>query len=353
MEFRALKNDRLLRAAFGEEVDRVPIWVMRQAGRYLPEFREMREKYDFFTLCQTPKLAAAVTLQPINRFDLDAAIIFSDILVVPQALGMQVDMKPGVGPVFEQPLRGPHDIHSLQTPVDVKEKLGYVFEAITLCRQQLFGKVPLIGFAGAPFTLMGYMIEGGASKTMSKTKSWLYRFPDMSHALLRILTNVLVDYLLEQVASGAQVLQVFESNADHLGPDLFAEFVLPYLKEINERVKCGIHTKGLGKIPMVIFAKGVHYGLKDLSGLGYEVVSLDWTMDPVVSRSLVGSNVTLQGNLDPCALYGTKEKITGLAQDMVGKFGKSRYIANLGHGIYPDTDPDHLEAFITAVHEYH
>lgn len=208
MGFPPLKNDRLLRAIRGEDVDRVPVWIMRQAGRYLPEFRKVREKYDFFTICKTPELVSEVTLQPIHRFDLDAAIIFSDILVIPEALGMKVEMKPGIGPVLPDPIVTPEDIAKLQFPVDVNSKLEYVYKAITLTRQNLEGKVPLIGFVGAPWTLFTYMIEGGGSKTMSKAKKWLYQWPEKSQELLKIITNVVVDHLINQAQAGAQVLQV-------------------------------------------------------------------------------------------------------------------------------------------------
>lgn len=351
MDFPVLKNDRLLRAARGEEVDRVPVWVMRQAGRYLPEFKEVRSKHDFFKICQTPELAAEVTLQPIRRFDLDAAIIFSDILVIPQALGMTVEMKEGVGPVLPKPLVTPKDMDNLQFPVDVKSKLGYVSEAITLTRHKLEGKVPLIGFSGAPFTLMGYMVEGGGSKTMSKVKAWLYRYPEDSRRLLKIITDVVVNYLVEQAAAGAQLLQVFESSAEHLGPELFQNFALPYLIDICERVKYNVQERKIGDIPMTVFAKGAHYAIKDLADSGYDVVGLDWTVDPECARKQVGLNITFQGNLDPCALYAPPEEVTKMAHQMVEKFGKQRYIANLGHGIYPDVNPDHLKAFVDAIHE--
>nr|CAD7194148.1 unnamed protein product [Timema douglasi] len=350
MLFPTLKNDRLLRAARGEDVDKVPIWIMRQAGRYLPEFRELRSKHDFFTICQTPELAAEITLQPIRRFDLDAAIIFSDILVIPQALGMIVEMRPGIGPVLPNPLVEPEDIAKLETPVDVSLKLGYVGEAITLVRHRLEGKVPLIGFSGAPWTLMGYMIEGGGSKTMSKSKAWLYRYPLASKKLLQILTDAVIDYLIMQAEAGAQLLQVFESNAEYLGSELFVEFSIPYIREIASKVKAGIKQKGLNDVPMTIFAKGAHYGLEELANSGYDVIGIDWTVDPVKARAAVGPNVTLQGNLDPCALYAPEDDVQKKGADMVKKFGKQRYIANLGHGIYPDMNPDHVRALVEAVH---
>jgi len=349
--FPALKNDRLLRAARGESVDAAPVWVMRQAGRYLPEFREMRVVNDFFKICQTPELACEITLQPIRRFPLDAAIIFSDILVVPQALGMKVEMKPGVGPVFDQPLVVPADMDKLVFP-DVKTVLKYVFDAISLTRHKLEGQVPLIGFTGAPWTLMSYMIEGGGSKTLSKAKKWLYQHPDASRKLLKIITDVNVEYLVEQVRAGAQLLQVFESNAEYLGAREFKEFALPTLVDINKRVKERLAGEGLEVVPMTVFAKGGHYALKELGESGYDVVGLDWTIDPVEARKLVGKNVTLQGNFDPCNLYAPAADIDSSVQSMAKSFGRERWIANLGHGIYPDMEPESVQAFVDAVHKY-
>ncbi|XP_045135504.1 uroporphyrinogen decarboxylase-like isoform X2 [Portunus trituberculatus] len=350
--FPAMVNDRLLRAARGEEVDQVPVWVMRQAGRYLPEFREVRAKHDFFTMCQTPSLSCQVTLQPLNRFPLDAAIIFSDILVIPQALGMEVEMRPGEGPVFPSPLRGPDDLSRLAPPGDACTKLQYVFDALTLTRKELKGKATLIGFSGAPWTIMAYMIEGKGSKTMSNAKGWLYRHAEASHRLLKIITEATIHYLVGQVKAGAQVLQVFESHAEHLGPQLFRDFALPYLKQICDQVKERVKQLGLPDIPMIVFPKGGHYTLKDLASLKYEVIGIDWTVDPILARELVGPNKVLQGNLDPCALYGDKKSIDTAVKEMVQKFGRHRYIANLGHGMYPDMDPDHLAAFVQAVQKY-
>ena len=234
-------------------MDKVPVWVMRQAGRYLPEFRKLREDHDFFTMCQTPSLACEVTLQPLQRYDLDAAIIFSDILVVPQALGMEVLMKPGVGPVFPNPLKSPEDIETLEHGDKTLPRLQYVFDAITLTRQKLEGKVPLLGFTGAPWTLMSYMIEGGGSKTQSKAKAWLYTYPSASHKVLQMLTDVNIEYLVQQVKAGAQMLQVFESHAEYLGKDLFDEFALPYLRQIAQKVKAKLAEQGLDVVPMVSF----------------------------------------------------------------------------------------------------
>uniref|UniRef100_A0A8C5XSV5 Uroporphyrinogen decarboxylase n=1 Tax=Microcebus murinus TaxID=30608 RepID=A0A8C5XSV5_MICMU len=304
--FPELKNDTFLRAAWGEETDYTPVWCMRQAGRYLPEFRETRAAQDFFSTCRSPEACCELTLQPLRRFPLDAAIIFSDILVVPQALGMEVTMVPGKGPSFPEPLREERDLERLRDPAVVASELDYVFQAITLTRQRLAGRVPLIGFAGAPWTLMTYMVEGGGSNTMARAKRWLYQRPQASHQLLRILTDALVPYLVGQVAAGAQI----------------------------------------------IFAKDGHFALEELAQAGYEVVGLDWTVAPKKARERVGKMVTLQGNLDPCALYASKEEIGQLVQQMLDDFGPQCYIANLGHGLYPDMDPEHVGAFVDAVHKH-
>ncbi|KAI4810212.1 hypothetical protein CesoFtcFv8_014795 [Champsocephalus esox] len=350
-DFPQLKNDTFLRAARGEETEHVPVWCMRQAGRYLPEFREFRAGKDFFDTCRSPEACCELTLQPLRRFPFDAAIIFSDILVIPQALGMDVQMVPGKGPTFPDPLKEPEDLQRLQPKVDVEKELGYVFKAITLTRHKIDGKVPLIGFTGAPWTLMSYMIEGGGSNTHSKAKRWLYRHPQASHMLLKMLTDVIVEYLLGQVAAGAQALQVFESHAGILGPVEFNEFSLPYLRDIARRVKEKLKETAKD-IPMIVFAKDAHYGLEDLSQSHYDVVGLDWTVDPRAARERTGGKVSLQGNMDPCALYAPKEHISKIVKKMLEGFGTRGYIANLGHGLYPDMDPENVGAFVEAVHTH-
>ncbi|EQB77463.1 uroporphyrinogen decarboxylase [Camelus ferus] len=335
--FPELKNDTFLRAAWGEETDYTPVWCMRQAGRYLPEFRETRAAQDFFSTCRSPEACCELTLQPLRRFPLDAAIIFSDILVVPQALGMDVTMVPGKGPSFPEPLREERDLERLRDPATVASELGYVFQAITLTRQRLAGRVPLIGFAGAPWTLMTYMVEGGGSSTMAQAKRWLYQRPQASHRLLHILTDALVPYLVGQVSAGAQ---------------LFNKFALPYIRDVAKRVKVGLQEAGLAPVPMIIFAKDGHFALEELAQAGYEVVGLDWTVAPEKARDRVGKTVTLQGNLDPCALYASKEEIGQMVEQMLNDFGPQHYIANLGHGLYPDMDPEHVGAFVDAVHKH-
>lgn len=355
IDWPAMKNDLILRAARGEVVEKAPVWVMRQAGRYLPEFKAVRSHHDFFKICRTPELACEITMQPIRRYEviIDAAIIFSDILVIPQALGMVVEMKEGVGPVFPTPLKSPDDIKSLNSPSQALPELKYVFEAITTTRRELNGQVPLLGFTGAPWTLMSYMIEGGGSKTQAKAKKWLYSMPEESHKLLQLITDINVDYLVEQVKAGAQMVQVFESHAEHLGPKMFQDFCVPYLNQICDRVKAKLGEKA---VPMTVFAKGGgHHALKALAPSNYDVIGLDWTMDPREARRIVGGGKVLQGNMDPCALYAPKDKIDEIVSKMSDSFGfkdssaKKGWIVNLGHGIYPDIDPNHMKKFLEAV----
>ncbi|KAN0097290.1 Uroporphyrinogen decarboxylase [Tylopilus felleus] len=349
--FPPLKNDLILRAAWGHPTERAPVWVMRQAGRYLPEFRELRQKYDFFQLCQDPELATQVTLQPIDRYPglIDAAIIFSDILVIPQAMGMEVLMNPG--PVFTTPLHVPEDVQDLQTD-RVTERLQYVYDALTLTRKRLDGRVPLIGFCGAPWTLMSYMIEGGASKTLQKSKTWLFKYPDESNALLQRITTACIDFLVGQVDAGAQLLQVFDSNGGDLSPHDFAQFSLPYVAQIADRVRTQLSARGLAPVPMILFAKGASPALAATAK--YDVVGLDWTADP--REGTIPRDVALQGNLDPVVLYGGQHAIEREVKRMCAAFRAPRpttgWIANLGHGITPGVDPDDLKWFFECVHKY-
>jgi len=283
---------------------------------------------------------------------LDAAIIFSDILVVPQALGMNVIMEPGVGPVLPEPLEEISDVEKLNFSVDVREAMKGTLAAITLTRKLLEGKVPLLGFSGAPWTLMSYMIEGKGSRTLNKAKAWLYRHPLVSEKLLYDIGTVVINYLVEQVVSGAQMLQVFESHADLLSPDLFNKFCLPVLDRIQTEVTRILVERKVEPVPMVIFAKGGHYALHQLSKLTYDVIGVDWTVDPKVARQLVGKDAVVQGNLDPCALYGDDRTIKTLVKKMIDRFGEDRYICNLGHGIYPDAPVESVQSFIDAVHTY-
>lgn len=372
----ATKNDLLLRAARGERTERAPVWMMRQAGRYLPEYMELRVMNDFFRVCRTPELACRVTLQPLERFKtLDALIIFSDILVIPQAMGMEVQMVKGKGPVFPSPIRNPSDMDSLVLAPDVDKQLGYVYDAINLVRQRCEGAVPVIGFCGAPWTLMAYMVEGGGTRTFHNSIPWLYNNPDDSHRLLSALADICIVYLVGQVRAGAQLLQVFDSWGGQLGPRLFREFSLPYLRKIAAGVKEQLAASdGLPDVPMTVFAKGTHWAVEELADSDFDVISLDWTMDPVQCRNILNENhrrstepdakrvrrrkrvapISLQGNMDPAALYANEQVLRGEVRRMVEQFcdreqGVRGYIANLGWGMQPYMNPDSAGIFIDEV----
>ncbi|BEI93086.1 uncharacterized protein CcaverHIS019_0507140 [Cutaneotrichosporon cavernicola] len=358
-KFPPLKNDLLLRAARGEETPRAPVWVMRQAGRYLPEFMEVRKKHSFFECCQTPELATKLTLQPIDRYPaLDASIIFCDILVVPQALGMEVLMEPSKGPVLPQPLTTPADLARLPETVDVQKELGYVFDAITLTRQGLDGRVPLIGFCGAPWTLMAYMCEGGGSKTFERSKSWLYKYPEESKALLTKIADVCADLLVGQVLAGAQMLQVFDSWAGELTPNHFQEFAFPALVHISRKVRHVLKELGHDEVPMTLFPRMVHapssLALLKPEISGYDTLGLDQGLDAVEARRLVGPEINLQGNFDPVVLYGGREGIEKEVARVCKRFHEAGggWIANLGHGITPNVKPEDMGWFLECVHKY-
>ncbi|TQS37165.1 hypothetical protein Golomagni_02369 [Golovinomyces magnicellulatus] len=371
-QFEPLKNDLLLRTAWGQNVERPPVWVMRQvnsfvrAGRYLPEYNEVKGHHDFFECCRSPEIASTLTIQPIERYDglIDAAIIFSDILVIPQAMGMTVEMLPAKGPHFPAPLSSPDDsqyLEVLSKDVDVSSELSYVFKAITLTRQKLRGRVPLIGFCGAPWTLFCYMVEGGGSKMFIEVKTWIYRYPDATKKLLQKIAEVCVEYLALQVQAGAQALtniffelvQVFDSWASELSPSSFKQFSLPYLEYISRNLPKRIAELNEELVPMTVFAKGAWYSLDSLCNLGYQVVGLDWLQDPADAVKIRGSRpIVFQGNADPGILYGSHEEITRAVQSMIKGFGGGKFgwIANLGHGITPRVNPDDLKFFFKEIH---
>ncbi|KAJ6579094.1 Uroporphyrinogen decarboxylase [Mycena vulgaris] len=308
-------------------------------------------------MCRTPELAMKITLQPIRRFSglIDAAIIFSDILVIPQAMGMEVLMTPG--PFFPEPLDTPADISKLRAVVDVDKELGYVFEALTQTRMALAGEVPLIGFCGAPWTLFLYMIEGGGgSKTFQKSKTWLFKYPEESKALLMRIADVCIDFLVGQVKAGAQLLQVFDSVAGELSPYDFALFALPPLVHISAGVRARLAAEGLPPTPMTLFAKGANHALPDLATAGYDTLGLDWRVDPAEARHAVKGTVALQGNMDPHLLYGGRAAIESAVERMCTGFavegGPQAWIANLGHGITPGVDPEDVRWFFECVHKY-
>ncbi|MDX1670907.1 MAG: uroporphyrinogen decarboxylase [Balneolaceae bacterium] len=341
--FPTLKNDLLLRALDGQQVERPPVWMMRQAGRYLPQYQKLRKKYTFFERIQSPELACEITLQPIDELEPDAAIIFSDILTIPQALGVDVKMVPGKGPLLEDPIRSEEDAFAILAE-DIPGKLSYVMEAITLTRQELNGRVPLIGFAGAPWTLFCYMIQGEGSKKFEKAKGFLYRHPDASRHMLKELTRATIDYLQAQIDAGAQVVQLFDSWAGLLGPEDFNEWALPSLVEISSAVD---------RVPVILFAKGAWYALERLGfKSNASALGLDWTISPEYAREATQHRITLQGNLDPVRLMGPPEEIRRLTNRMIRRFGKDRFIANLGHGILPGVPVDHARVFVDTVKEF-
>ncbi len=338
-----LQNDLLLRAARGEQVERVPVWMMRQAGRILAEYRAVRAKAgSFIKLATTPELAAEVTIQPVDILGVDAAIIFSDILVVPEAMGLPYIMEEKVGPIFPTTIQSMADVEQLLVP-DPHEKLAYVIDAIKIVKQELNGRVPLIGFAGAPFTLLCYMIEGKGSKTFSKAKKALYSEEVLSHALLQKITDTTIAYLKAQIAAGANIVQIFDSWAGILSPEQYRTYSLPYIAQICDAIT---------EVPVTVFAKGAFFAREDMGKLNCETIGLDWNMDIAESRRLIGNSKTLQGNLDPCVLYASYDEIKKHTITIIEQFGTQRYIANLGHGVYPDTDPDKVKCFIDTVKGY-
>jgi uroporphyrinogen decarboxylase len=337
-----LKNDLLLRAARGEKTERTPVWMMRQAGRILAEYRAVREKAgSFINLATTPEMAAEVTLQPVDLLGVDAAIIFSDILVIPEAMGLPYEMIEQRGPVFPNTVHTLNDLQKLHI-AEPETDLKYVLDAIKITKEGLAGRVPLIGFAGAPFTIFCYMTEGKGSKTFSVAKKHLYADPEFSHTLLQQITDSTIAYLKAQIAAGADIVQLFDSWAGILSPEQYREFSLPYIKQICDAIT---------EVPVTVFAKGAFFARKEIGELSCSVVGLDWNMDIAESRELI-PNKTLQGNLDPCVLYSSYDQIRAEVKKMVNQFGTQRYIANLGHGVYPDTDPDKVRCFIEAVKEY-
>lgn len=337
----SLENDLLLRACRREPTRRRPVWIMRQAGRYLASYQEVRKEVDFFTLCRSPELVAEVTVQPVDQIGVDAAIIFSDILVIPQAMGMDVDMESGIGPVFARPLRTAADIAALKRadPADLR----YVPDAIAETKRVLAGRVPLIGFAGAPWTLYTYMVEGQGSKEFATAKAFMYREPALAHKLLGMLADGVADYLTAQIEAGADVIQLFDTWGGLLRPSDYREFSLSYMRRIIEQLPAS-------RAPVIVFSKGVHHSYRELAESGADVIGVDWTADLAEVRSAVGSRVAVQGNLDPALLYASPQRIREETRAMLSSFGNGPgHIVNLGHGIRPDTSPDHARAFVEAV----
>jgi uroporphyrinogen decarboxylase len=345
----ALENDTLLRALLRQGVDRTPVWIMRQAGRYLPEYLKTRaEAGSFMTLCQTPELACEVTLQPLRRFDLDAAIIFSDILTIPDAMGLKLYFVAGEGPKFEHPLRTAGDIRNLPSP-DIGESLGYVMDAISLTRRELDGKVPLVGFSGSPWTLATYMIEGGSSKSFSRAKKLIYQEPELAHLLLSKLAETVTGYLNAQIEAGAQAVQIFDTWGGALSAQAYKDFSLRYMAQIV----AGLKRENEGrKVPVILFSKGCNIQLDALADTGCDALGVDWTISLEEARGRVGDRVALQGNLDPSVLLADATVIRREVSETLESFGRgSGHVFNLGHGITPDVNPDNLAVLVNTVHE--
>jgi uroporphyrinogen decarboxylase len=338
-----IKNDLFLKALNNEKVERPPVWMMRQAGRYLPEFRALRDKYDFFTRCQTPELAAEITVQPIRIVQPDVAILFSDILVVPQAMGIEVLMKESVGPFLPNPIRSRKDVDQVIVP-NIDETLGYVMDAIKLTKEMLNDEVPLIGFAGSPWTIFCYAVEGKGSKSFDTAKGFCFSEPVAAHILLQKITDTTILYLKEKVKAGVNAVQIFDSWGGMLSPVDYQEFSWKYINQIVEAL--ATETK------VIVFGKGCWFALKEMSKSKASALGVDWTCSPQNARYLSGGKITLQGNFDPSRLLSPIPTIKKMVHEMIDAFGKDNYIVNLGHGILPHIPVDHAKAFIDAVKEY-
>ncbi|GAB4492363.1 MAG: uroporphyrinogen decarboxylase [Saprospiraceae bacterium] len=332
-----------LRAANGKITERPPVWLMRQAGRILPQYRALRSKFpDFKAFVKTPEAAAEATIQPVDELGVDAAIIFSDILVVPEAMGLDYEMIEAKGPRFPKIIENQNDIAVLASGTAAAERLGYVYEALKITKRELGGRVPLIGFAGAPWTILAYMTEGGGSKTFSKARRMLYTEPELAHSLLKKITDTTIFYLKNQIAAGADLIQLFDSWAGELPPQHYRTFAVPYLRQICE---------ALPEVPKTVFAKGAWFALEDLAALPCQVIGIDWNFSPEFWKKMTDGSKVLQGNLDTCALYADIKTIEKETIAMLRAFG-GRHIANLGHGVYPDTPLDGVRAFVNTVKDF-
>lgn len=345
-----LKNDRFLRALLKEPVDTTPVWIMRQAGRYLPEYRATRgQAGDFMSLCQNPELACEVTLQPLERFDLDAAILFSDILTIPDAMGLGLYFAEGEGPVFERPVRDAAAVKALGVP-DPEGELRYVMDAVRTIRGALDGRVPLIGFSGSPWTLATYMVEGGSSKEFAKIKGMMYDDPQSLHLLLDKLADSVISYLNAQIAAGAQAVQIFDTWGGSLTPATYREFSLRYMHKIVD----GLQREHEGRrVPVILFTKGGGAWLESMVETGCDALGLDWTINIDEAHQRVGDQVALQGNMDPCVLYASPDVIRANVKRIIESFGQpTGHVFNLGHGIHQHINPDNVKVLVDAVHEF-
>lgn len=346
-----LKNDLLVRTLKGERTERTPVWMMRQAGRYLPDYRVLRERYSFFERCRNPELATEITIQPVEQVGVDAAIIFSDILVVPQAMGMEVQLVESKGPLLPDPIQTAADVDRLILP-DVDDELGYVFDALRLTKRTLAGRVPLIGFAGSPWTLLCYMVQGKGSKTFDEAKAFCYTQPETAHRLLQMITDTTIAYLRGQAAAGADVVQIFDSWGGLLSPDDFENLSLRYIRQIVAALKDEVLT--------IIFAKGAWHSLEGMAATGAHGLGIDWCIRPAMARKLAGPRVALQGNFDPARLLSPIPVIEREVRAMMDAFAESAgpgtgaagHIANLGHGILPNVPVEHAMAFVETVKNY-
>ncbi len=344
-----LKNDRFLRALLRQPVDRTPIWMMRQAGRYLPEYRATRQQAgSFLDLCKNAELACEVTLQPLRRYPMDAAILFSDILTVPDALGLGLYFEEGEGPRFRKTVRSEADLNALKS-IDARDDLAYVMRAVSTIRRELNGSVPLIGFSGSPWTLATYMVEGGSSKDFANVKGMAYDQPELMHQLLALLADAVADYLTAQVEAGAQALQIFDTWGGSLSTAAYKEFSLKYMQRIIGRLPAESEGR---KVPVIVFTKGGGQWLEAIADCGAQCVGIDWTTDIHDARQRVGDRVALQGNMDPAMLFASPERIRAEVESILAGFGHgSGHVFNLGHGITPGVNPDHVTAFVDAVQE--
>lgn len=338
-----IKNDLLLKALKGEPVSRPPVWMMRQAGRYLPDFMKLKEKHDFFTRCRTPELATEITVMPVKQVGVDAAILFCDILVVPQAMDIEVQMKPGFGPWLPNPVQDPKMVRDIQIP-NVDEELNYVYDAIKMTKKELNDEVPLIGFAGSPWTIFCYLVQGQGSKTFDKAKEFCFKHPKEADELLQKITDTTIAYLKGKVAAGVDAVQLFDSWGGLLSPMDYQHFSWKYMQQIIDALK--------DDIPVIAFGKGCWFALDDMAKSGASALGIDWTCSPKNARQFSGGNITLQGNFDPSRLFSPPKEIKKMVHQMIDEFGKDRYIANLGHGILPNIPVDNAKAFVDAVKEY-
>ena len=338
-----LKNDLFLKALKGETLERPPVWMMRQAGRYLPDFMTLKAKYDFFTRCQTPELATKITIMPIDQIGPDAAILFSDILVVLQAMQIPVEMKDGIGPWIPDPIRSTDDVAQSIIP-DIHEHLGYVLDAVKMTKHALNERVPLIGFAGSPWTLLCYAVQGQGSKNFDIAKGFCFSQPDAAHSLLQKITDTTIAYLKEKVKAGVDAVQIFDSWGGLLSPEDYQIFSWPYIQQIVTALK--------NEAPVIVFGKGCWFALNEMGRSGASALGVDWTCSARNARYLSGGQITLQGNFDPSRLLSPIPKIKKDVHDMISEFGKDKYIVNLGHGILPNIPVDHAKAFVDAVKEY-